>query len=75
MYFQVFSVVGLGQALVPLVCNPIFGAISNATHDTLPGAYQLVTVGLLAFVLASSFYLFADKRRTEENNSQQNLSG
>ena len=80
---KVFSVVGLAQALVPLVCNPIFGAISNATHDTLPGAYQLVTVGLLLFVLASSCYLFAEKRRSDglmheeeevANNSRENVS-
>jgi len=71
---KVFSVVGLGQALVPLVCNPIFGAVSNAAHDTLPGAYQLITVGLLTFVLASSFYLYADKRRNTNEDSQQNLS-
>ena len=61
---KVFSVVGLGQALVPLICNPVFGSISNATHDSMPGAYHLITVGLLFVVMVSSAYLFAKRRKT-----------
>ena len=60
---RIFSVVALGQAIVPLVCNPIFGAISNATIDTLPGAYQLVVAGLLVFVFLSSCYMSIDQLR------------
>ena len=70
---KVFSVVGLGQALVPLICNPVFGSISNATHDSMPGAYHLVTVGLLFFVLASSGYLFVEKRKSR-NAASENIA-
>lgn len=54
---RIFAVVALGQAIVPLVANPLFGLVYNATLDTLPGAYILCIVVMLGFVLASSIYM------------------
>ena len=54
---RIFAVVGLGQAIVPLIANPLFGLIYKATLNTLPGAYLLVVVAMLVFVLASSIYM------------------
>ena len=51
---RIFSVVGLGQALVPLIANPLFGLIYKATLNTLPGAYLLTIVGMLVIVFISS---------------------
>ena len=51
---RIFSVVGLGQALVPLIANPLFGLIYKATLNTLPGAYLLTIVGMLVIVFVSS---------------------
>ena len=51
---KIFSVVALGQAVVPLVSNPLFGLIYKRTLDTeLPGAYLLCIVGMLVFVFWS----------------------
>lgn len=54
---RIFAVVGLGQALVPLVANPLFGLVYKATIDTLPGTYLLIVVGMLFFVLGSSIVM------------------
>ena len=52
---RIFAVVALGQAIVPLCANPLFGLIYQATLGTsLPGAYLLCLVVLLFFVLFSS---------------------
>ena len=54
---RIFSVVGLGQAIVPLIANPLFGLIYKATLQTLPGAYLLTIVGMLVFVFITSFIM------------------
>lgn len=54
---RIFSVVALGQALVPLIANPLFGLIYKATLDSLPGAYLLCIVVMLVFVLVSSILM------------------
>lgn len=79
---RIFSVVGLGQALVPLIANPMFGGIYKATLDYYEGAYLFTVDALLVFVFASSLYMFRDeKRRTQvlhnqsfqvENNIEEN---
>jgi len=64
---RIFSVVALGQAIVPLCANPLFGLIYQNTLDTsLPGAYLLCLVVMLLFVLFSgmvmSYHEFKRKR-------------
>lgn len=63
---KIFAVVAFGQAVVPLVANPAFGLIYQATLTTFPGAYLLVVDGLLVFAFVSSVYLWWDEtRRTQ----------
>lgn len=79
---RIFSVVGLGQALVPLIANPMFGGIYKATLDSFEGSYLFTVDALLVFVFASSLYMFWDeKKRTQvlhthsfqvENNVEEN---
>ena len=55
---RIFSVMALGQSIVPLCANPLFGLIYKATLDTeLPGAYLLCLVGMLVFVLVSGIIM------------------
>ena len=70
---RIFAVVALGQALVPLIANPMFGGIYNATLHSFEGAYLLPVVVLLLFVFGSSLYLFWDERRTTEETNDSNL--
>ena len=60
---RIFSVVALGQALVPLIANPMFGGIYKATLDYLEGSYLFTVDALLMFVFASSLYMFWDEKR------------
>lgn len=60
---RIFAIVALGQAIVPLISNPLFGGIYKATIGTFPGAYLLTISGMLLFVLASSIYMFCNQRR------------
>lgn len=60
---RIFSVVALGQALVPLIANPMFGGIYKATLDSFEGAYLFTVDALLVFVFASSLYMFWDERK------------
>ena len=64
---KIFAVVALGQALVPLISNPLFGLIYKQTLDTkLPGAYLLTIVGMLIFVLWSGVLMsMHEYRRTQ----------
>ncbi len=64
---RIFAVVALGQALVPLVSNPMFGVIYNSTLSTFPGAYLLLIAGLLVFVVGSSLYMYYNGRRTRDS--------
>jgi hypothetical protein len=64
---RIFAVVALGQALVPLISNPLFGGIYKATLSTYPGTYLLVIAGMLLFVLASSTFMFFNQRRNAAN--------
>ena len=64
---RVFSVVALGQAIVPLCSNPLFGLIYKATLDTwLPGTYLLCLAFMLVFVLITglimSWHNYQDKK-------------
>ena len=66
---RIFSVVALGQAIVPLVSNPLFGMIYKWTLDTsLPGAYLLCIVVMLVFVMGSGILMscheFQSRRST-----------
>ena len=75
---RVFAVVGLGQAIVPLISNPLFGLVYKATLDSFPGAYLLIVAGMLIFVLGSSTFMsynqFLQKRRAREHteNAENN---
>ncbi len=60
---RIFSVVALGQALVPLMSNPLFGSIYNLTLSTLPGAYLLIISTMLTFVAGSSLYILVSTRK------------
>lgn len=60
---RIFAVVAFGQALVPLVSNPLFGLLYQATLDTFPGAYLIVVDVLLFMAFLSSLYLYIDDRR------------
>ena len=62
---RIFSVVGLFQALVPLIANPLFGLIYKSTLNTLPGAYLLTIVGMLIFVLVTSLIMTIHSHRRE----------
>lgn len=63
---RIFSVVALGQAIVPLCANPLFGLIYKATLDTwLPGAYLLTLVVMLLFVFGSGILMSFHKFRQE----------
>ena len=63
---RIFSVVGLFQALVPLIANPLFGFIYKSTLNTLPGAYLLTIVGMLIFVLVTSLIMTLHTHRREQ---------
>ena len=65
---RIFSVVAFGQALVPLISNPIYGLLYRATIDSFPGAYLLVVDGLLVFACATNLYLWCDSRKEGGNN-------
>ena len=60
---RIFSVVALGQALVPLIANPMFGGIYKATLNSFEGAYLFTVDALLVFVFGSSLYMFWDEKR------------
>ena len=64
---RIFSVVALGQALVPLIANPMFGGIYKATLDYFEGSYLFTVDVLLFFVFGSSLYMFWDEKR--QNNT------
>ncbi len=64
---RIFAVVALGQAIVPLIANPLFGLIYKATLETLPGAYLLAVVVMLFFVLGSSIYMHHHSKITTAN--------
>ncbi|XP_059094311.1 thymic stromal cotransporter homolog [Tigriopus californicus] len=64
---RIFSVVAFGQAIVPLISNPLFSLIYQNTLNSFPGAYLLVVDLLLLCALFSSLYLWWDSyqsRRT-----------
>ena len=65
---RIFSVVALGQALVPLIANPMFGGIYKATLDYFEGSYLFTVDALLMFVFASSLYMFWDEKRRRGSN-------
>lgn len=67
---RIFSIVALGQAIVPLFSNPLFGYISKATTDTLPGAYLIVVDVLLFFVLATSIFMFVEEKINQRRSNQ-----
>ncbi len=60
---RIFAVVGLGQALVPLISNPILGVIYYNTLSTFSGAFLLLIAGLLVFIVGSSLYMYSSGRR------------
>ena len=72
---KVFSVVALGQALVPFIANPMFGSIYKATIDSFEGSYLFTVDTLLVFVFFSSLYMFWDEKRLpqEKNNSDRQI--
>lgn len=64
--------VAFGQALVPLIANPLFGLVYRATLSTYPGTYLLIICGLLVFALGSSIYLYVqDVRRKRNENTER----
>ena len=73
---RIFAVVALGQALVPLIANPMFGGIYKATLDYYEGSYLFTVDALLLFVFGSSLYMFWDekRRRVVLNDSGQNIN-
>ena len=70
---RIFSVVALGQALVPLIANPMFGGIYKSTLTSFEGAYLLTVDVLLVFVFTSSLYMFWDERRLTNLTNPRNL--
>ena len=60
---RIFSVIALGQSLVPMFVVPLFGVIYKATLDTMPGAYLIIVVSLLFLAFLISLYLVWDDRR------------
>ena len=73
---KIFAVVALGQAVVPLISNPLFGLIYKATLDTsLPGAYLLCLVIMLGLVLVSCLIMSLHQcQRRSEHGSEQLLN-
>ncbi len=69
----VFSMVALGQSLVPLISNPLFGEIYKATVSTLPGAYMLSIVAMMAFVFVSSIYMDCYQKRLQSKSKGLSL--
>eukprot|EP00096_Caligus_rogercresseyi_P016065 TRINITY_DN8603_c0_g1_i1.p1 TRINITY_DN8603_c0_g1~~TRINITY_DN8603_c0_g1_i1.p1 ORF type:complete len:446 (+),score=107.13 TRINITY_DN8603_c0_g1_i1:66-1403(+) len=62
---KVFAVIALGQSLVPLVANPLFGLVYRLTLPVFPGAYLLIVSGLLVVSSIGATYLLRRPRRVE----------
>jgi len=72
---KIFSVVALGQAIVPLVSNPLFGMIYKWTLDTsLPGAYLLCIVVMLVFVMGSGILMSCHEFQSRRSNASLSLT-
>ncbi|XP_040576911.1 probable peptidoglycan muropeptide transporter SLC46 [Lepeophtheirus salmonis] len=67
---KVFAVIALGQSLVPLVSNPLFGLVYRETLTTFPGAYLIIVCAFLLVACVGAAYLYNFKRR----NSHVNMS-
>jgi PCFT/HCP family folate transporter-like MFS transporter 1/3 len=68
---RIFAMVALGQALVPLVANPLYALVYKASMDTFPGAYLIIVDVLLAFAFCSSVYLYWENRRLSRRQQQE----
>ena len=67
---KIFSVVALGQAIVPLISNPLYGFLYRATLTTFPGAYLILLSVLLLLSFLSSVYLYWDSRRRSKEKRE-----
>lgn len=72
---RIFAVVALGQSIVPLISNPLFGLIYKATLGTaLPGAYLLCIVVMLVFVLVSSLIMSCNENKKCKSSEELIIS-
>ncbi len=71
---RIFAVVALGQAIVPLCSNPLFGLIYKSTLDTsVPGAYLLCLVVMLVFVLITGLLMSYHQYKQKQAQSTEPL--
>ena len=72
---RIFAVVALGQSIVPLISNPLFGLIYKATLGTaLPGAYLLCLVVMLVFVLVSGLIMSCNEYKKCKSSEELIIS-
>ena len=71
---KMYSSVAFVAALVPLAGHPAYKQLFNATIRDFPGAYFLLTSGVLLVALACNTYIFTkrDNLITHEEDARNN---
>lgn len=63
------SLIGVSEAIAPIVCGPLFSAVYAATLDTLPGAFYLVSAGMAAVIVVIFWWFYLMFRREQQRTA------
>ena len=60
---KIFSAVGFVAALMPILSNPTYRLLYNATLETFPGAFLLMGAALTLLLAVANFYIYTKRSR------------
>ncbi len=59
---KIFSVIAFLAALMPILGNPMYRALYNATIDTFPSAYFLFSASIVSVICFACFFVYTRRR-------------